>query len=62
MESAREHAEDALTRFIKSSTRLPRPVEIEKNRVKLMVEDLLLVRPYSPSSQLKIRWVHVRGI
>ncbi|CAM9140978.1 unnamed protein product, partial [Hapterophycus canaliculatus] len=55
MDDASGHAEDALTRFVKSSTRLARPAEVEKKRVELMVRELLTVRPYSAPSQLKIR-------
>lgn len=50
-----KHAEDALTRFVKSSTRLARPAEIEKKRVDLMVRELLTIRPYSEPSQIKLR-------
>lgn len=57
MDDALEHAEDALTRFIKSSTRLARPEEVEEKRVELMVRELLTVRPYSAPSQLKMRSV-----
>lgn len=55
MDDALGHAEDSLTRFVKSSTRLARPAEVEKKRVELMVRELLTVRPYSAPSQLKIR-------
>lgn len=55
MNDAMNHAEDALTRFIKSSTRLARPAEVEKKRVDLMVRELLTIRPYSAPSQIKIR-------
>lgn len=55
MNDALDHAEDALTRFVKSAARLPRLAEIEKKRVELMVRELLTVRPYSTSDQLKIR-------
>lgn len=55
MIDAMKHAEDALTRFVKSSTRLARPAEVEKKRVDLMVRELLTVRPYSEPSQIKIR-------
>lgn len=58
MDDALGHAEDALTRFIKSSTRLARPAEVEAKRVELMVRELLTVRPYSAPSQLKIRSVN----
>ncbi|CAM9469092.1 unnamed protein product, partial [Ectocarpus sp. 12 AP-2014] len=46
MEDALGHTEDALTRFIKSSTRLARPTEVEQKRVELMVRELLTIRPY----------------
>lgn len=55
MGDALGHAEDALTRFVKSQTRLPRPAEVEKKRVDLMVRELLTIRPYSEPSQIKIR-------
>ncbi|CAB1120524.1 unnamed protein product [Ectocarpus sp. CCAP 1310/34] len=55
MEDALGHTEDALTRFIKSSTRLARPAEVEQKRVELMVRELLTIRPYSTASQLKLR-------
>ncbi|CAM9821749.1 unnamed protein product, partial [Scytosiphon promiscuus] len=55
MDEALGHAEDALTRFVKGSTRLARPAEVEKKRVELMVRELLTVRPYSTPRQLKIR-------
>lgn len=55
MDDALGHAEDTLTRFVKSSTRLARPAEVERKRVELMVRELLTVRPYSERSQLKIR-------
>lgn len=59
MNDAMKHAEDALTRFVKSSTRLARPAEVEKKRVDLMVRELLTIRPYSAPSQIKIRSVVV---
>lgn len=55
MDNALGHAEDAVVRFVKSSTRLARPAEIEKKRVDLMVRELLTIRPYSAPSQIKIR-------
>eukprot|EP00903_Cladosiphon_okamuranus_P008103 g7811.t1 len=55
MNDAMNLAEDALTRFVKSSTRLARPAEVEKKRVDLMVRELLTIRPYSAPSQIKIR-------
>lgn len=57
MNDAMRHAEDAMTRFVKSSTRLARPAEVEKKRVDLMVRELLTIRPYSAPSQIKIRSV-----
>lgn len=56
-----ERAEDTLTRFIKSSVKLLRPVEVEQKRVELMVRELLTVRPYSTSGQLKMRRVCAVG-
>lgn len=55
MNDAMDHAEDALTRFVKSTTRLARPAEVEKKRVDLMVRELLTIRPYSTPSQIKLR-------
>ena len=55
MDDAMERAEDTLTRFIKSSVKLLRPVEVEQKRVELMVRELLTVRPYSTPGQLTIR-------
>lgn len=57
MKEAMKHAEDALTRFVKSSTRLVRPADVEKKRVDLMVRELLTIRPYSAPSQIKTRSV-----
>eukprot|EP00752_Nemacystus_decipiens_P001890 g1820.t1 len=59
MNDAMKCAEDALTRFVKSSTRLVRPDEVEKKRVDLMVKELLTIRPYSSPNQIKIRGLAV---
>lgn len=60
MDEAMENAEDTLTRFIKSSVKLLRPAEVEQKRVELMVRELLTVRPYSTSGQLRMRRVCAR--
>lgn len=55
MEDALKNAEDALTRFVKSSVRLRRREEVETHRVELTVRELLMTRPYSRPSQIKFR-------
>ena len=56
MDCALQEADDALTRFIKTSIRVPRPAEVEEKRVDLMAKELLTVRQFFTCSQLKMRW------
>lgn len=55
MESALANAEDAIIRYIKGSVRLPRPQEVEEKRVHFVARELLNVRSYWSTNQLKMR-------